>query len=134
MFALTMNFARSKKSNDAKCMVRFFCKKSPHTKKKSKQCYVFLCSSLNFPHHYSSIQRHMQKHVHYCHLVLSIVFLCKKIIHIFCLLAAELMNEYKRTSFIKKGKQVYIYIYTGAGHIIKISSKSRFISLIPFKK
>ncbi len=25
-------------------------------------------------------------------------------------------------------------IYTGAGHIIRISSKSRFISLIPFKK
>ncbi len=28
----------------------------------------------------------------------------------------------------------YIYIYTGAGHIIRISSKSWFISLIPFKK
>ncbi len=27
-----------------------------------------------------------------------------------------------------------IYIYTGAGHIIRISSKSWFISLIPFKK
>ncbi len=27
-----------------------------------------------------------------------------------------------------------IYIYTGAGHIIRISSKSVFISLIPFKK
>ncbi len=34
---------------------------------------------------------------------------------------------------------IYIYIfrgvwYTGAGHIIRISSKSWFISLIPFKK
>ncbi len=29
---------------------------------------------------------------------------------------------------------VYIYIYTGAGYIIRISSKSWFISLIPFKK
>ncbi len=29
---------------------------------------------------------------------------------------------------------VYTYIYTGAGHIIRISSKSWFISLIPFKK
>ncbi len=28
----------------------------------------------------------------------------------------------------------YPYIYTGAGHIIRISSKSWFISLIPFKK
>ncbi len=27
-----------------------------------------------------------------------------------------------------------VYIYTGAGHIIRISSKSWFISLIPFKK
>ncbi len=27
-----------------------------------------------------------------------------------------------------------LYIYTGAGHIIRISSKSLFISLIPFKK
>ncbi len=29
---------------------------------------------------------------------------------------------------------VCIYIYTGAGHIIRISSKSWFISQIPFKK
>ncbi len=29
---------------------------------------------------------------------------------------------------------IYMYAYTGAGHIIRISSKSRFISLIPFKK
>ncbi len=29
---------------------------------------------------------------------------------------------------------VCIYIYAGAGHIIRISSKSLFISLIPFKK
>ncbi len=29
---------------------------------------------------------------------------------------------------------VCVYIYTGAGHIIRISSKSWFISLIPFKK
>ncbi len=29
---------------------------------------------------------------------------------------------------------INIYIYTGAGHIIRISSKSWFISLIPFKK
>ncbi len=29
---------------------------------------------------------------------------------------------------------IYICIYTGAGHIIRISSKSWFISLIPFKK
>ncbi len=29
---------------------------------------------------------------------------------------------------------IYIYIHTGAGHIIRISSKSWFISLIPFKK
>ncbi len=29
---------------------------------------------------------------------------------------------------------IYIYIYTDAGHIIRISSKSWFISLIPFKK
>ncbi len=29
---------------------------------------------------------------------------------------------------------IYIYIYTGACHIIRISSKSWFISLIPFKK
>ncbi len=29
---------------------------------------------------------------------------------------------------------LYINIYTGAGHIIRISSKSWFISLIPFKK
>ncbi len=29
---------------------------------------------------------------------------------------------------------IYRYIYTGAGHIIRISSKSWFISLIPFKK
>ncbi len=28
----------------------------------------------------------------------------------------------------------FSYIYTGAGHIIRISSKSWFISLIPFKK
>ncbi len=28
----------------------------------------------------------------------------------------------------------FFYIYTGAGHIIRISSKSWFISLIPFKK
>ncbi len=28
----------------------------------------------------------------------------------------------------------YIIAYTGAGHIIRISSKSWFISLIPFKK
>ncbi len=27
-----------------------------------------------------------------------------------------------------------MYVYTGAGHIIRISSKSWFISLIPFKK
>ncbi len=27
-----------------------------------------------------------------------------------------------------------LYMYTGAGHIIRISSKSWFISLIPFKK
>ncbi len=32
-------------------------------------------------------------------------------------------------------KNIYIYhIYTGAGHIIRISSKNWFISLIPFKK
>ncbi len=34
-------------------------------------------------------------------------------------------------------KYVYIYVYTvytGAGHIIRISLKSWFISLIPFKK
>ncbi len=30
--------------------------------------------------------------------------------------------------------RIYIYTYTGAGHIIRISSKSWFISLIPFKK
>ncbi len=29
---------------------------------------------------------------------------------------------------------IYMYAYTGAGHIIRISSKSRFISVIPFKK
>ncbi len=29
---------------------------------------------------------------------------------------------------------MYNFIYTGAGHIIRISSKSWFISLIPFKK
>ncbi len=29
---------------------------------------------------------------------------------------------------------IYIYIYKDAGHIIRISSKSWFISLIPFKK
>ncbi len=29
---------------------------------------------------------------------------------------------------------IYTYIHTGAGHIIRISSKSWFISLIPFKK
>ncbi len=34
------------------------------------------------------------------------------------------------------GKNLFtaLYIYTGAGHIIRISSKSWFISLIPFKK
>ncbi len=31
-------------------------------------------------------------------------------------------------------KVFFLYIYTGAGHIIRISSKSWFISLIPFKK
>ncbi len=35
-------------------------------------------------------------------------------------------------TLIKKYKQ--LCIYTGAGHIIRISSKSWFISLIPFKK
>ncbi len=29
---------------------------------------------------------------------------------------------------------MYVYVYTGAGHIIRISSESWFISLIPFKK
>ncbi len=33
-----------------------------------------------------------------------------------------------------KHSTLFIYIYTGAGHIITISSKSWFISLIPFKK
>ncbi len=34
------------------------------------------------------------------------------------------------------GRYIYIYIYmhTGDGHVIRISSKSWFISLIPFKK
>ncbi len=78
MFALTINFARSKKVMMLSVWFGFFARSLHIPKKNKKKCYVFLCSSLNFPHHYSSIQRHMQKHVNYCHLVLSIVFLCKK--------------------------------------------------------
>ncbi len=36
--------------------------------------------------------------------------------------------------FLAPGFLEFLYIYTGAGHIIRISSKSWFISLIPFKK
>ncbi len=41
----------------------------------------------------------------------------------------------RRVCYYRWFVYIYIYIqYTGAGHIIRISSKSWFISLIPFKK
>ncbi len=39
-----------------------------------------------------------------------------------------------KTDFILWKIRHFDFIYTGAGHIIRISSKSWFISLIPFKK
>ncbi len=42
------------------------------------------------------------------------------------------MNQYHNIEFLVN--KLFWQVYTGAGHIIRISSKSWFISLIPFKK
>ncbi len=45
----------------------------------------------------------------------------------------QALDDWEGSLNVKIG-EMSMSIYTGAGHIIRISSKSWFISLIPFKK
>ncbi len=94
--------------------------------------------------------------IHDCNFLSDIVFFFGRIHfyefpspHLFCGLFYQLENSPKFPSKKKEKRKrkrnktekkqtfrscFFIFIYTGAGHIIRISSKSWFISLIPFKK
>ncbi len=64
----------------------------------------------------------------------NIVFLLKMWVQFLMYDACQHLSGHITSKNLFKTKIWFWSIYTGAGHIIRISSKSWFISLIPFKK